>query len=113
MQRDPALLGAANLSSRLYSEDINNILYPKSSSIASDFHVRRGSLASGDGSGTRRLLDPRHVTDDDYIANQKGLYGYSGVSPEYFTRVFVEMFLKGDEVDEFMKLVDLAGKSHI
>lgn len=66
---------------------------------------------AAEGGGIRRLLDPSNAGDEEY--SRRPRYGSNATRPEYITRSFVEMFLKGDEVDEFMKQVDVAGETRI
>ncbi|KAL8432965.1 hypothetical protein Efla_001173 [Eimeria flavescens] len=107
--RDAAMLGAVNINSSLFNDgDFGTTPYLKSAHNCPDLG---GGSPTNEGCGNRRLLDPNNAGEEDY--GRRVRHGSVQSAPEYFTRQFVEIFLKGDEVDEFMKEVDLAGHGKI
>ncbi|KAL8274718.1 hypothetical protein Esti_001433 [Eimeria stiedai] len=110
--RGAAVLGAININSSLFNDgDFGTTPFPKGGSSCPDSGIGGCASPSNEGGGGRRLLDPNNAGEEEY--GRRSRYGPSQPAPEYFTRAFVEMFLRGDEVDEFMKQVDLAGHGKI
>lgn len=79
--------------------------------ITGETCVGPGNIGGSEaGTGGRKLLSPHDAGDDDCRARNR--HPVSTLAGEqYFTREFVEFFLKPDEADEFMKQVDLGGTS--
>lgn len=109
-KQDAAVLGAVNINSSLFNDaNVSMSFNPRPSSSPSDYGPAVcTSPTNAEGGGARRLLDPNNAGEEEY--SRRPRYGSAPAAPDYFTRAFVEMFLKGDEVDEFMKQVDLAGE---
>ncbi|KAL8452739.1 hypothetical protein Emed_001303 [Eimeria media] len=110
--RGTAVLGAININSSLFNDgDFGTIPFPKGGPTSAEPGVGNCASPSNETGGGRRLLDPNNAGEEEYGRRMR--YGPAQPAPEYFTRAFVEMFLRGDEVDEFMKQVDLAGHGKI
>ncbi|KAL8447021.1 hypothetical protein Emag_004493 [Eimeria magna] len=110
--RGAAVLGAININSSLFNDgDFGTMPFPKGGSSSPEPGVGGCASPSNETGGGRRLLDPNNAGEEEY--SRRSRYGPAQPAPEYFTRAFVEMFLRGDEVDEFMKQVDLAGHGKI
>ncbi|CDI86007.1 hypothetical protein, conserved [Eimeria praecox] len=112
------VLGAANTTNSSFFDDYaSSCFFSRTSPSASDCHLAAASTTSGERNGpqgsSRRLLDPSSAGEEDYFPARRRRRAFKRNMPEYFTRSFVEMFLKEDEVEEFMKLVDLAGHGKI
>lgn len=108
-QREEAMLGAVNINASLFHDGNYSMIFcPKPSPSPSDCTLTGGApAANADGGGARRLLNPNNAGEEEH--SRRPRQGSTSGPPEYFTKAFVEMFLKGEEVDEFMKEVDLAG----
>ncbi|CDJ34001.1 uncharacterized protein EMH_0018340 [Eimeria mitis] len=113
------VLGAVNTTtnSSFFDDYASSCFFSKTSPSASDCHLGATSTTSGERGGppgaSRRLLDPNSAGEEDYFPVTRRRRAFKRNMPEYFTRSFVEMFLKEDEVEDFMKLVDLAGHGKI
>ncbi|KAL8433268.1 hypothetical protein ACSSS7_004053 [Eimeria intestinalis] len=110
--RGAAVLSAVNINSSLFNDgDFGTVPFPKAGAGSLDPGAGGCASPSNEGGGGRRLLDPNNAKEEEY--SRRSRYGPAQPAPEYFTKAFVEMFLRGDEVDEFMKQVDLAGHGKI
>lgn len=78
--------------------------------VTGDTVLGTGNSAGGSDAvtGGRKLLSPHDAGDDDFRARNRQPVSILS-SEQYFTKDFVEFFLKADEAEEFMKQVDLGG----
>ncbi|OEH74642.1 hypothetical protein cyc_01995 [Cyclospora cayetanensis] len=116
LQRRAFLVGAPNINASLARGESGKVgsAFPRAPAGVSA--LGSSPLGESVGSSSRRRLSPNFPEDEECFGNSKGRKGGGPQVPDYpdyFTKAFVEMFLKGDEVEEFMKLVDLAGHGKI